>query len=424
MREKINLVIKHPLISGSAVIIIGSMVGNIFNYLYNLGMGRLLSVSEYGILASLISVYNIFIVCSTTLVTVFSKFSASFVGKNQEHLIGGLFKKGTIFVGIVGLIFSAFIIIISFKLTVFLKIKEPILIDIVALSVFFSFMASVTSGVLQGLLKFFRFSVVYTASSLLKFIFGLIFVLFGFRIFGATTAILLSSVSAYVLGFLLLRVYIKNKNSDNHLSLSNINRELSKYAFPVLLSNLGLTLIYMMDIILVKHFFSEVAAGQYAALSLMGRSIFFVVLPITSVFFPIVAQKKERNEKLLKIVIASAALIGLPSLILLGVYFILPKLVLLVFFPAKEYLILSSYLGPFAIFILFYTFSNFLVNYYLSIGKTKVYILTLLAAAVEVFLIIFFHDTIYQVVSVLITISFLLLISLLLYYPHAHSEKE
>lgn len=422
MKKKILETIKHPLISGSAIVIIGSMAGNGFNYLYNLGMGRLLTVSDYGILASLISVYNISIVSSTTLITVFSKFTASYVGKNQENAIGGLFKKGTVFVGAAGLAVTFLMILLSWKITDFLHIRDTFLFYIIAVSVFFSFLSSATNGILQGLLMFFRYSTVYITSSFSKFIFGIILVFMGMRIFGATTAILFASIFSYVLSFLLLGAHLKNKKKI--ISLPNLNRELSKYALPVLLANLGLTLIYMMDIILVKHFFSEIAAGQYAALSLMGRSIFFVVLPITSVFFPIIAQKKERKEKLLKTVIASAALIGLPSLILLGIYFLLPKLVLLVFFPAKEYAMLASYLGLFSIFILFYTFANFLTNYYLSIGKTKVFIPTLLAAAVEGFLIIFFHRSIYQIVTVLIVISFLLLISLLLYYPHAHSEKE
>ncbi len=54
MRKIIHSALKHPLISGSTVIFVGSMVANIINYIFNLVMGRLLLPADYGILISLI----------------------------------------------------------------------------------------------------------------------------------------------------------------------------------------------------------------------------------------------------------------------------------------------------------------------------------------------------------------------------------
>lgn len=415
MIEKIRQAIQHPLISGSAISVGGSMVANIFNYFYNLSMGRMLSVAEYGILASLISLFSIFVVFGTTITMVFSKFTASFMAKDKGEFVGILLRRGTITIGGISLFVTIILTIFSSYISQFLNIKESILITIVALALFFNFLGAVLHGILQGLLKFVTFSLVYIVMSTAKFLIGVGLVFLGFKIFGAVFAILIAGILGYIISLIPLRKHLLIHKSD-HLTLQNLHRELSTYALPVLLSTIGLTALVSIDVILVKHYFLPVNAGQYGALSLMGRTIFFVVNPIIFVFFSVIAHKREKKEKLFKTIIAASIIIGIPSLFLLTIYFFFPSLVLRIFFPAKEYLVLSSYLGLFSVFIVFYTFSHFLTSFYLSIGKTRVFAFVLLATLFEIIYIIFFHKTIMQIVLGLIGISFFFLVSLILFY--------
>lgn len=417
MRKRIRKIISHPLISGSAIIVIGSTIGNLFNYIFNLGMGRLLTASEYGILASLISIISIFLVFSSTVNTVFSKFSASYVGQKKEELIGVLIERGNIVVGVISLIIITSIILVGAQISEFLHIKEVVLVNLIAVILFFSFLSSVTNGVLQGTLKFTSSSIIYISHSVLKVIIGIGLVIMGFKVLGAVLGMFFSVGIGYLLSFVPLRSYFNNKDK-NKLIIPNLNRELSVYAVPVFLSGLGITMLTSIDIILVKHFFKDVMAGQYAALSLIGRVIFFAILPIASVFFSLIAQKKERKENLSGTILLTAVIVGIPSILAALLYFFFPQLVLNMFFPAKIYASLAPYLGPFSIFIILYTFAYFLNSYYLSIGETKVYIFSVSAAILEIIFIVFFHQNIPQIITGLITISFLLLVSLLLYYPH------
>lgn len=416
MRERIHRIVRHPLISGSAIILIGSLVGNFFNYIFNLSMGRLLSVSEYGILASLISIISIFSVFSSTITTVFTKFSASYIGQNKKELIGPLLRRGSVYVGVIGLGVLALLVILGTQVSSFLHIENVILIYYIALVLFVLFLSSVFYGALQGLLKFMSYSINYILYSIIKVIIGIGLVLLGFKILGAVLGLAIATLLGYFMLFIPLREFFINKD-EKILPKLNLKSELSKYALPVFLSGLGMTMITSVDIILVKHFFSDVAAGQYAALSLMGRAIFFTISPITFVFFPLIAQKKEKKENLSGTILLASALIGIPLVLASFIYFLLPHLVLRVFFPAQVYTSLSSSLGPFSVFIILYTFSYFLNSYYLSIGKIKVFILTIIATASEILFIVFFHRDIAQIINGLIVISFLLLISLLLYYP-------
>ena len=132
MKKKLHKIIFHPLISGGAIVIIGSLVGNVFNYLFTWSMGRLLTVVEWGIVASLISLFNIFVIFSISITTIFSKFSASLVAKEKNDHIGILLRKGTVYIGIVGLAITLLIIVMSLSIANFLKIEDVLLIDLVA----------------------------------------------------------------------------------------------------------------------------------------------------------------------------------------------------------------------------------------------------------------------------------------------------
>lgn len=417
MKKIIKSVIKHPLISGSTVIFVGSMFANILNYLFNLGMGRFLLESEYGTFISLISIFNIFSVFGVTINTVFTKFTAVLVGQKREEYIGQLFMRGSWWIGIMAFAIMALIILFSHPLSRFLNINSVLLIDIIALTLFFSYLSFVGYGVLQGLLKFGYFSFINIFSSFIKLALGLILIFFGFKTLGAVTAFFLSAVVGYLLVFLPLRKFLIKKETKG-FHIPSLRRNLSLYAMPVFLSSIGITAFITMDIILVKHFFSPTIAGQYAAISTMGRSIFFAVSPIALVLFPLVAQKKEKGESLTGIVLLSILLIGIPSAILSIIYFVFPEMIRLIFYPSFSSSI-NQYLGPFSIFILLYTLSYVLNIFYLSIGKIKICIFTILAALSESCLIWFFHGDVNQVINDLIISAFLLLLCLVLYYPFA-----
>ena len=418
MKKIIHTVFKHPLISGSTIIFVGSMIANILSYFFNLAMGRFLLPSDYGVLISLISIFNIFSVFSITISTVFTKFSAIFVAQKEEQLIGSLFISGTKWVGIIAFLIVSLIIIFSLQISIFLNIKSAILINIIALSLFFSYLWNLGYGVLQGMLKFSYLSFMAIFSSLAKLTLGLIFVFLGFKVMGAVSAIFLATVASCILVLVPLYKFLKIR-TNKEFSLKNLRRKLSAYAIPVFLSNIGVTAFIAIDIILVKHYFDPTVAGQYAAISTMGRSIFFVVAPIGLVLFPLIAQKKEKGESITNTVLLSIILVGIPSIILSLIYFIFPDLVRSIFYPLDEYKIVGRYLGQFSIFILFYAFSYLLNTIYLSIGKVKVCVFTIAGSILEIILISLFYKDISQVINVMIISSFSLLISLLLYYRKA-----
>ena len=168
----------------------------------------------------------------------------------------------------------------------------------------------------------------------------------------------------------------------------------------------------------MKHFFDPVQAGIYATLSLVGRVIFFFSAPIGTVMFPLIVQKHAKEENYNSVFIFSLLLVFFASVILTILYFLFPEFVLHFFSNKEEAISAAPFVGLFGIYITLYSMLSICTNFYLSIGKTKVFIPVLFGALLQAVLIWIYHATFLHVIIISLGITSLLLVLLLLYYRH------
>jgi len=98
------------------------------------------------------------------------------------------------------------------------------------------------------------------------------------------------------------------------------------------------------------------------------------------------------------------------------VYFVFPNLVLSIFFPSAPYKILSAYLGIFSLYIFVFSLASLFNSFFLSVGKTSVYKITLGLGVLQTILIFIFHSSLYQIIAILFASSLFVLAILLIYY--------
>lgn len=415
MKKHILRLVKHPLVAGSTVVLIGSLIANTLNYFLNLVLGRFLAVSDYGIYAALMSFLGIFGIFPSALTTIFAKFAAAYKAKGETDSISAVFINGQRIVLLFGTGVLALLSITIFYSSSFLHIQNMGLLLLIFLTISLSIFASLLTGILQGEMRFYLLSILTISTPLLKILIGLLLLFLGMKIFGVTIAIFISSLLPIAIMFLYFwRKYRNEKVSRINQSL--FLKEFRGYSLQFFLATLGVSILIGADVILTKHFFSPEKAGQYAALSLMGKSIFYLTSPIYFVFFPLVAQKKERNEGIHGTLLLGIGIITLCSISLSFIYFLFPTSILHIFFPAKEYSILTSYLGPFSLYIIVFSIAMLLNNFLLSIGKTGIYKINLLMSIIYIILIYMFHNSFLQIIEILFLTSFLLLVLQIIYY--------
>ncbi len=415
MQVKIKEFIAHPLISGSSIIFVGSFAANILAYLFNLAMIRLLTVEDYGLLTALTSLTVLFGIFQLSISGIFAKFSAKYKAKDNESGFAQLYSAGLRFVFILAVVLAAILLICIPLFSYVFKIPDIILLVIISFTIIVSIISAFPFGIIQGEMRFWMISVMYILTPIIKIVVAIILIMLGFNVLGVLIAILISSILPTVVGLYIVRKEHR-KEISTKMNSSNFFDEFKKYSLFYFLASLGITIITNADILLVRAFFTPEVSGQYSALSLMGKAIFYFTAPIYFVFFPLITQKNERGENYTRILLLTITIVfGITGAISLF-YFLFPHVVLSVFAPRDEYQILSHYIGSFSLYMLIFSIANIFNHLFLSLNKIRVYVINLLTAAVFIFSIVLFHDSLWQVIMILIASSSLLLLLYVLYY--------
>lgn len=386
--------------------IFGSNAVNFFSYLYHLIIGRLLGPSSYGELASLISIISLLGILPVSISIVIIKFVSS--AKNNEdvgNLIAWLKRK----VFQLSLLLFLFIIMISPFVSSFLHINKISYFILLGVSFLFSLQTSFYRSILQGLLKFKQSVISTLVESGAKLVLSVLLVFLGWQLFGAVSALVLSAI----LGFYFTLTFLKFPKIGEIKKPIYI-KQMMIFTLPATVQSIASISFYSSDLILVKHFFSSHDAGIYAALSTLGKIIFFGTGPIGSVMFPLVSKKFAKGEDVKKIYHYSFLTTLVLAVLILFFYSAAPEIAIGLLY-GKAFLEASSLLFWMGVFITLFSLASLLVNYELAKGKTAAVYFQLAAAFLQIILIWFFHQSLLEVIKVSIIVTGLLLLSLLIY---------
>ncbi|MFC1626002.1 oligosaccharide flippase family protein [Patescibacteria group bacterium] len=414
MKKRINDLIKHPLMSGGIIMVGGNMVANVVNYLYHLVMGRVLGPVDYGVLASLYSImYLIGVVPLSASVSI-----VKFISSAKDQEVYSIYSSINIFVTKLAIIASVLFLICSPFIAGFLHITNMWTVVLLVPVLFFTLATLVNQATAQGLLKFAGTVIPTLFSSLTKFLLGIALVFMGWSVFGAMVGV----VFGIALAFLYSRWFVRRLLKKNKIRLLSLKPFIA-YSFPVLIQALAFTSLFTVDVILVKHFFSPHDAGIYAALSTLGKVIFFASSPITATMFPIVSKRKSNKESYNKIFLMSLLIILVVGVLITSFYWLFPSVAIGALYGAA-YLSAESALVWMGLFILFYSLSFLLVNYALSLGDSKVVYYPFIAAILQAPMIWFFHSSLLQVIQISFTISVAMFVFLGAYLGYNHLRKS
>lgn len=419
MRKKIYVygrnILANPLLGSSAIMIVGSNLANFFAYIYHLVMARVLGPSEYGELSAIISLIALISASYGFLNMVIVKMvSAS--KKNEIENLYAWFTKKTV---IIGSAVTVLIILSTPLISSFLHMPTKIIV-LVGPIFFFSLMLFVYRSFLQGLLRFRQLVIITNTEMITRLVYGILFIILGLSVFGVVNGILFATITAWFLSMFFLKDY-KMRLRGREVKFDN-----SKFiavTIPIFIATFANHSLYTTDVVLVKHYFDSYNAGLYAALSNLGKIIFFGTAPVVAVMFPMISKRYSQKQEYKKLFLLSLFLVTLISAIVLIGYLILPNLAIGLLYGQK-YLSASGELFWFGLFISLFTVNSLFMNYFLALDKFKVIIFPVLGAIGQILGIIMFHDSLFSVIKVSIVVSSLMLIGLLLYFGHESKKLK
>ncbi|MFA6296262.1 MAG: oligosaccharide flippase family protein [Patescibacteria group bacterium] len=410
-------------LKNTVILFSGTIIASVLNYLFNLIIGRVLTVDEYGQLVSLESIFLIVTMIGGAIILAGTRKVAEYkANKNFAKLaqFKSYFEKKFLYFGII-----VFIILTAFSdlIAQYLKIqKAPIII--MASCLILAYVGSFYISILQGLQRFKALSIVNVIGTILKIILGVGLVLLGFSVSGAVVGYVFPSVICAVIIYLLLRDIKLNKADFINLQSIKISTKQIQSISYFFITSLCLTLLYNIDLILVKHYFSNNDAGLYSSLAMLARIIFFGTGIIASVLLPMATEKFERQEKHQHLFIYALLLVTVLGILLNILYFIFPEQIIKMLFGAK-YLQSSNLLGIMSVVMTAYSILNLIITYLISIKKFIFLPILAAGSILQIIFIIIFHASLFQVIMICLIINSLIsLISFMFVYFPKEKNKN
>lgn len=406
----------------SFVLFSGSMVNNVLNYIFHLVVGRMVSVTVYGETESLISLMTIISVPAATLVMVMTKYAAECKAQNDKKRSYELLRYFNKKIMQYGTPVFLLTILLTPYISRFLNIESNIPLLIVWTSMLLSLFSSGASGMLSGWQKFKESSFAAIAGGALKLVSASIFITIGLKINGLMLSFFLSAVGTYVIVLICLKfIIVAGRGDSKEISKLNFGSVKSTIA-TFFMGNLAINALGNLDMVLAKHNLSDIEAGQYGALTIVSKIIFFATGVIASVLFSMSAEHNHKNANTKKLFLQAFSLMVMVSAISVAVYFLAPKLILSLLFGAK-YNAVSGYLGWFAIMVVLFSIVNLTLQYLLSLHRIKVVYGMLTVAISSAIAILFLGHTISAILIIGIIAQLAALVVCLPFIFNSFSEN-
>lgn len=382
----------HSLEKHGILMMAATMAANFFNYLFQLSMGRLLSLEDYGILYSLLSLVYIINVGGGAIQTSVARYASKLKAHRQYGKIKYLWDFSTRSTLMLGVVMFLLVCLLSPFIAQFLNIGNIWYVVLLAFYLLFSFAMPANQGLLMGLQNFWAFGISNASWALLKLLLGIILVFIGFGIYGGLLAPSIANITVFLVTLVFIRHVVKTKPKKFDL------KGVYSYSGLALLAGFSFTSMLYVNVILVKHFLDPTSAGAFSALAVLGQIVFFAPSGIALAMFPKTSESFEKNKGHLSILLKALLYTILISGFVVLLFLLFPKPIAEIMFGDKS-LTIVPYMFEYGIAMFLFSIVSLLLSYSLSIHKTKVAYLMLLALAAEILLLSVLHSSIADITN-------------------------
>jgi len=390
------------------IFMLSVLVVNGGNYLYNLLLGRILGPEKFADAAILVTFLLVLSFIAMTFQLVTAKFSVLFEGKVFKNFISLVYKNALWF----SVLMSFLIVFFSKELQSFFNTSSSTMFVIFGLGIPFYFFMSVNRGVFQGKKELSSLSFTYQTEMISRLI--ITFAILYLLDLDSSVIIAIGIFCSFIFGLFPFKFKLFSFSRKNKLDIDH-KKLIRNFFIITAFYELTQIIINNSDILLVKHFFDSYDAGLYASLALIGRIVYFIAWMFVMLLLPEVVQLKKDGKPtlpiLLKYVIYIATISGL---IILSCYFFPEQIITLLF--GGSYVSMAPLLWKYALATGIFAISNIFAYYYLSLDKYVPVVLSGIFGLLQVVLIIFFHNSLLEVVQLQILAMVLLLVVQLTFF--------
>jgi O-antigen/teichoic acid export membrane protein len=305
---------RSQLVGGSLILLAGSSLVGLTNFIYNVATARLLGPAGF---AHATTVYTMLMLMSAITLSyqvVCAKYVARLSQPNERTAIYGTLHHRS---WIAGFGIALLLVIFQRPITDYLNLPHEHLIELLALGTAFYIPLGVRRGYIQGVHAFSALAVNFMVEGVVRVAGVFLLIGIGWGVEGAVLASVLAVVLAYFTA-----LPTPGMTKFRLRPIANSFRE----GLQAIVYFAGQTVINNFDIVLVKHFFSADLAGLYAAAALVGRLVNMCAWSVVNTMFPVSARKTSERESR-SVLVISLIMVCCILAVLIGGLYLLPSFV-------------------------------------------------------------------------------------------------
>lgn len=401
------------VLSGSVIMLAAMMLVNLFNFSYNVVMARMLGPGAFGHINVAVTLLLMASCISLAFQLVCSKFVARAQADSAKTaIVHKLLGKAWI----ISLALGALLFLAQKPIASYLNLPSPWIIGVLSIGIAAYAPLGVKRGAMQGICAFPRLGSNFVLEAMTRFFVGAGLIVGGYGVFGAVGAISAAVIVACFLPRLPRQLRVEPGAAEK-LSMAE--------AVQAIVFFIGQVIINNTDILLVKHFFPADPAGIYAAISQIGRLLYFAAwFGVVNAMFPVAAaaSAEENKTKAHGISLPLMLVAGL-SILFIAIAALFPHMIMGVIFGSR-FIDIGWLLALYAIATGLYSLSVVFIAYEMSRRIANTGWLQLIFSGALVLGIGLFHGSLREVILVRIVLMALLLALVAVPFVRRHHQAQ
>ena len=394
-------------VKAGAIVLVGVVLANSGNYVFQVIAARYLGPSPYGDLATLLVLGGLIGLPLGGLQVWVARHVAEYEAVGDREATRWFIRRVLLYTSAVAAGATVLFVALSPVIRDLLGISTLSGVAVNGLITIPAVVTPVVWGLAQGLQRFSLISFTVASAPIVRIALAAMTFGLGFGVTGAIAATLVSNSITLLFPLWILRSWLVPAPAPH----DRIQRgEAVRSLLPVLLGLLAITALTSVDVIVAKAALGKHQAGIYGSASLIGRVILYLPTAIITVLLPRVAARAARDEHSLDI-------LGLSALVTLAFctvatlfYAAVPDEIVKIAFGAK-YAEAAPLLWRFGVSMTGFALLNVLLVYDLGRRGLKVAWLLAAGAAAQIVTFLALHGSDLTLVDIDVVFAVLLLIA-------------
>jgi len=405
--EWLGALAASPRLRANAYLLAANLIGAAAGYLLHVVLGRHIALSAYGAVASLLALVATLLIPTQVISTIVARYAATLGNEERLGELNDLVRRLTRVLLLAGVAIGLLVILGSGPIAAFLGLDATRGVIVVGVMVAVSFVAPINLGAVQGLERFSWYALLTALPLVLRTVLASMFVLLGLGVTGAMVGILLGIVLAYLISFRPLHGLLHGPRVHG-----GPLRTVWSYSTVAVVTLTATVVLCNMDTPLAKHALVGSESGLYAAMAIIGKTMFVVGNTIVMVMFPRFVVLHSRSERMGRAVLEAVLSVLVPCLAFEALLCVAPGLVVrLLYGPA--FVTVAAQVPWYGLAMMLLGVAQVFVYYFLAVNGRLYMFCLLLTGVLQGALFLQRSATIAQLVRALVVTDAILLVSLL-----------